>query len=154
MPSKVLWSDLGTFTKVINGDATTPTLKGLAAGGRKLGNEIDNRKITAGDQYAEWFIKVRGATVFVAGEILEVYFIEAVDDTTYEDGDDSTTPSKPPAFIIPLRLVSTAQKITIPYVLMPPCKFKPLLVNTTARAFTATDGENELYYRPYDDEGQ
>lgn len=152
MANALKWSALGTRTLIINGDATTPTLKNLTSTSRKLGNEIDNASVQ--NQYAEWYADLRFASAPAAGAVVEVYFIEAHDDTNYEDGDDSTTPAKPPAFLIPVRAVTTQQKIVIPYILLPPFKFKPLVINTAGQALTNTDNENRLYYRTYNDELQ
>ena len=152
MANLIKWSALGTRTLVINGDATPPSLKNLANSARVLGNEIDNA--TDRNQYADWHVDLRFAVAPAAGSVVEVYFVEAHDGTNYEDGDSSTTPAKSPAFIVPVRAVATQQKIVVPYILLPPFKFKPLLLNSSGQALTNTDNENRLYYRAYNDEVQ
>jgi hypothetical protein len=152
MPNAVKWSALGTRTLVINGDASAPTLKNLANGARVLGAEIDGA--TDRNQVADWHLDARGASAFAVGSVVEVYFVVAHDDTNYEDGDSSITPAKAPDFIVPLRNVSTQQKVVVRGIPLPPFKFKPLFVNTSGVALTNTDNENRLYYRAYNDEIQ
>lgn len=153
MPNAVKWSALGTRTLAIDGAATAPTLKNLANNARVLGNEIDNAT-SARNQYADWYLDIRFAVAPAAGAVVEVYFVTAHDDTNYEDGDSSTTPAKPPRFVVPVRAVTTQQKIVVEQIILPPFKFKPLFINTGGQALTNTDNENRLYYRPYNDELQ
>ncbi len=137
-----------TFTKVINGDGTAPTLKNLASGGTKLGSEVDNA--TDKKQAADFVLKVRGASAFAANAPVQLYLVPATDGTNYEDGSDSVTP--PPSQLVgtfAVRAVATQQRIAIRGVLLSPGKFKPLIRNGTAVGFTNTDNENELYIRKY-----
>lgn len=148
MANTIKWSTLGTYTTLIDGSASSPTLKNLSSAARVLGNEVDNE---AGNQYCEIELKVRGASAFSATAYMSVYFVLAVDSTNYEDGDASITPSRAPDLIIPVRAGSTQQRIALRNIILPNAKFKPLFINNAAVALTNTDGENVLYYRAYND---
>lgn len=148
MANTVKWSTLGTYTTLIDGAASAPTLKNLASAARVLGSEVNNE---AGNQYCEIELKVRGAVAFGATAYMALYFVIAADSTNYEDGDASTTPARPPDVIIPVRAISTQQRITLRNIVLPNAKFKPLFINNGGQALTNTDGENVLYYRAYND---
>jgi hypothetical protein len=61
---------------------------------------------------------------------VSVWIIKQVDGgSNYEDGDASTTPARMPDMVFPLRAVSTAQRVTLPSVDLPPGLFKALLKN-------------------------
>jgi hypothetical protein len=143
------YTALGTFTLAIRGDGTAPTLKNLASGANKIGNEIDLTGASDRQIYAVWQLRVRGATAFVAGEVVELYFVPSPDGTNYTDGGDSVNPQKALlAFVFETRAVSTQLVLATPALVLPPVKFKPLVIKTTARGFTDTDDENQLHYRP------
>src|SRR5690606_17933112 len=113
---------------VINGDASTPTLKNLANNAQKLGNEINNA--SALGQYGLFELMVRGASSFTAGGYVELYLIPSADGTNYTDGDDSVAPpGHALAGIFQVRAVSTQQRLALWGIVLPPVKFMPLLVN-------------------------
>lgn len=69
---------------------------------------------------------------------LSVWFLRAIDGTNREDGDASTTPARTPDVVLPLRAVTTAQRVTR-RVAIPPGTFTPLLRNDgTGQALAAT----------------
>ena len=144
------WSALGTFTTAIAGASVAPTLKALANNGRKLGSEIDPTGAGDRNTLSLWQLLCRLTSAPGAGKSVDLYFILSADGTNYEYGDDSTDPPAS-AYVgsFPLSNVSTAQRITLRGVELPPCKFKPLLVNTSGQALTNTDNENVLSYRTY-----
>jgi|GEM_PF-2041649 len=153
MPSSILYDASPSLTTVIHGDSTTPTLKNLSSASRKLGSEINNA--SALHQYGLFELQVRGASTVSSGGYVELYLIPAADGTNYADGDDSTDPpSACLAGIFPLRAVSTAQRITLWGVVLPPTKFKPLIINRAGVALTNTDDENLLRFGSYNDEVQ
>lgn len=149
--NSIKWSTLGTFTQIINGDGVAPTLKNLAGGTYKIGDEIDNSN---GDRYSQWELSIRGQTAFGAGAYVSIYFIHAVNGTNYEDGSDTVIPNRDPDMVFAIRPTADQQKIAVSNILLPPNKFKPLFVNNTGIALTNTDDENLLSYRTYTDEIQ
>ena len=151
MANLIKWSaTLGTYTTLIAGASTAPTLKNLANGATKIGNTITGNR----NQYCALELKVRGASAFVAGGYVGFWWINSADDTNYEDGSDSVQSQRPQDAIFPVGALSTQQVITLWNVLLPPFNFKPLIINSTGQAFTNTDNENILSYRPYNDEIQ
>lgn len=62
---------------------------------------------------------------------MSMWIIRQVDGTNYEDGDGTTpiTPARMPDVVFPLRAVSTAQRVSIPNIEVPPGLFKVLLKN-------------------------
>lgn len=156
MPSAILYDASPSLTTVIRGDDTGPTLKNLANNAQKIGSEIDNAASSGGlNQYGLFELQCRGTSAFTAGGYIELYLIPAADGTNYSDGDDSIAPpSSCLAGVFPVRAVSTQQRLTLWGVILPPLKFKPLLVNRTGQALTNTDDENLLRFGAYNDEVQ
>jgi hypothetical protein len=153
MPSLVKWSALGTHTKIINGDATAPTLKNLANAARKLGSEVDGA--SSRDRWADFVLRCKFGVAPTSGGYVELFIVQAVDGTTYQDGDDSLEP--PPGTLVGIfsvRTVTTQQVVAIRGVLLPATKWKPVVFNRSGQAMTNTDNENELHYRPYNEESQ
>lgn len=79
---------------------------------------------------------------------IAVWFLREVDGSNYGDGDASTTPARAPDLVLPVRAVTTAQRIIVSNVLLPPGTFKALLKNDgTGQAFAASG--NTLKILPY-----
>jgi len=78
---------------------------------------------------------------------VSLWFIKTNDGTNYEDGGAGVEPARAPDCIIPLRAVSTAQRVIVT-VFAPTGLFKPLLKNDgTGQTFNATG--NTLKIRPF-----
>jgi len=153
MANAVKWSALGTFTTVINGDATAPTLKNLANNAQKLGSEVDGA--TERHMLADFDLYCRFAVAPSSGGHVALYLLQAIDGSNYADGDDSVAPAATAlvgTFIV--RAVTTQQRIAVRGVTLPATKWKPLAVNKSGQAMTNTDNENILRYRSYDPEIQ
>jgi hypothetical protein len=149
----VKWASPGSYTTLIAGAASSPTLKNLANAGKVLGNAVS--QATAKDQYCSLDLLCRFASAPSAGGYVDVYFIPAVDGTNYGDGDASTDP--PLTYLVatlPVRAVTTAQRVGTGSrtIVMPPFDFKPLVKNNSGQAMTNTDNENVLSFRTYNDE--
>lgn len=153
MANAVKWSAQGTYTQIINGDASAPTLKNLADGAKKLGIEVDGA--TERNQYGDFVLDVRGASSFASTGVVQLYLIPCIDGTNYVNGSDSIVPGgNLLAYTFQLQAVSTQQKLGALHIQLPACKWKPLILNNGGQAFTNTDNENVLSYRPYNDEIQ
>lgn len=153
MANAVKWSTPAALQTPILGAAVAPTLKALASNGQKLGSEVNGE--TGKDTLADFHLKVRFAVAPAAGAFVALYIVEAVDGTTYQDGDDTVAP--PVTALVgtfPVRAVTTQQNIALRNILLPPFKWKPLIVNKGGQAFTNTDAENLLTYRAYNQEIQ
>lgn len=153
MANEVKWTALSSVVNSILGAGSAPTAKNLSNAARKIGSEYDNA--TNKKRWAAFQLKCRGASSFTAGGYVELYIVPALDGTNYADGDDSTTPQACMLVgVFPVRAVNTQQVITITGVSVPPCKFKPLIINQGGQAFTNTDAENLLDMYLYDEEIQ
>lgn len=80
------------------------------------------------------------------GNSIKGYFIQDPSDSSYEDGSSSVQPAKPPDFTIPLRNVTTSQRIARHGIELPEGKFKILLWNDTGQSID-TSGLNAWLYR-------
>lgn len=86
------------------------------------------------------------AGTLTAGTAALVWFLGAVDATpNYEDGSATVLPGRTPDLIIPVRAVSTAQRI-IRRALLPPDKWFVLLSHATGQAWNASG--NTLKVKP------
>jgi hypothetical protein len=67
----------------------------------------------SGDGYARarFTLNVTFSVAPAASTGISVWLLTSEDGTTYEDGDASTTPARPPDIVIPVRAVTTAQQI-------------------------------------------
>lgn len=147
---KFNYDALGTFTSVILGAGTAPTLKNLANNGRKLGSEVDLTGAGA-REFMAWFdLLLRSASAPAANAPIELYLLNAVDGTNYERGDDSTDPPATSLIhIFPCAAIATGYRLTTGPrpIIIPACKFKPLIYNKSGQALTNTDNENVLSIR-------
>jgi hypothetical protein len=64
-----------------------------------------------------------------ANTAVNVWILRQVDGTNYEDNTDATTPARNPDMVFPLRAVSTAQRVALPSIDLPPGLFKALVKN-------------------------
>jgi hypothetical protein len=135
---------LGSQTSVL-----TTELNSLANNALNISAAFDNTYGAAGNGYvlADVELVVQFGTNPTAGTGIAVWFLQSQDGTNYEDGDASTTPARRPDLVIPVRAVTTAQRI-IRRVNLPPGKLKVLAKNDgTGQAFAAS--ANTLKIRPY-----
>lgn len=86
-----------------------------------------------------------------ANTAVSVWFLAAPDGTNYEDGGTSVTPARLPDVVLPVRAVTTAQRINR-RVLLPWGLLKPLAKNDGTGVAMASSG-NTLKIRPVTPEG-
>jgi hypothetical protein len=99
-------------------------------------NSLANNALNIGSAYssggnyvmADIEANVTFGTAPTANTALVIWFLRAPDGTNYEDGGTSVTPARLPDVVIPLRAVTTAQRV-VRRVAIPPGTFKPLLKN-------------------------
>jgi hypothetical protein len=114
---------LNTTATILTTARTNPT-GGTNAGG----TEVDNS--TNLDMYGKLEISLTYATAPAAGGYINIYMMTAPDGTNYDDGDASVAPpSVALVCSIPVRAVTTAQKLMSPLFLIPPTKLKFILEN-------------------------
>lgn len=154
MPNKIKWSAQASEVTLIAGATSSPTLKNLASGGRKLGNAYDQDATANRDQYVDIQLKVTFAVAPTAGDVVSLYLLPIVDGTNYEDGSDTVTPQRTPDRVFSVRAVTTVQYLIQKHILFPASDVKPLIINDTGEALSNVDNENELTMRAYTDEVQ
>lgn len=92
-------------------------------------------------------LTVSFGTAPTAGRVVELYVIPADDGSNYA----TANPTSPPANLIAgawvVRNVTTAQRLVLRQVPLPPSRFRLLIRNTTDQAFAGTG--NEVQMLPY-----
>lgn len=100
---------------------------------------IDNGALL--DLYDDLELVVSLAATPAANTLIEVYLIPSLDGTNYADAASGTaTPPAPNLYVggFPVKAITTAQRLILRGVPIPPGLFKYALRNGTAVAFTAT----------------
>ncbi len=133
------------------GSATTllsTGLNSLANNSLALSAAFDNTQGQTGDGYmlCDLELTVTYGTAPTANTACAVWFLAALDGTTYETGGTSTTPSRMPDVVFPLSAVTTQQIITR-RVWLPWGLFKALLKNDGTGQAMASSG-NTLKIKP------
>jgi hypothetical protein len=78
-----------------------------------------------------------------------IWFLKVIDGTNYEDGGTSVTPGRAPDIVIPVRAVTTAQRI-INFGFLPPGNFKVLIKNdATGQALASSGNTLKIIPRTY-----
>lgn len=136
----VTYTAYGTFTQVVTDQE--PANNGLV-----VSSEIDNTSNHF--MYMDIELSATFGTNPVAGGYFAIYCILALDGTNYADGADGSVVPPSTSWIcnIPLRAVTTAQKVSIPRLLMPNSKFKLVVENKSGQ--TVSTNTLQLYYRGY-----
>lgn len=127
------------------GSVLTTELNALASAGRSAaGTEVDNG--TNLDTLGKFVLQVTFGTAPSAGGYVEIYMVTATDGTNYEDGSDSVDPGTHKLIDrIPVRAVTTAQRLSGRLIPLLPAKTKFLLYNGSGQAFPASGSTLTLY---------
>ena len=124
-------------------------LNAMANGGGALSATIDNAADL--DLYMDLELTVTFAAPPTANTLVEAYIVRSVDGTTFEDATAGAAPVVPGngyagGFV--LRAVTTAQRLVIPMVQVPPRDFLVQLVNRSGQAFPAVGSVcRALFYK-------
>lgn len=120
-----------------------------ANNGIEVGSEVDGSIDL--NMYADFELQVQHSTNPSAGGYYALYIVTAQDGTNYADGTDGTV--VPPANALvgtfPVRAVTTAQRVALRRVILPPTKWKAVVINKSGQAASADS--LQLYYRPYNE---
>ena len=106
---------LGSQTTLLSSGLNSLTNNSLAASAA-----FDNTQGATGDGYTlcDLELAVTYGVAPTANTGCSIWFCATQDGTNYEDGNDATvTPARAPDLVIPLRAVTTAQRIIVPVVL-------------------------------------
>jgi hypothetical protein len=127
------------------GNVLSTELNALTNAGRSAaGVEIDNGANL--DVYGVLELQVTFGTAPSDGGYVEIYMVTAPDGTNYEDGSNSVDPGAHKLIDrIPVRAVTTAQRLTGRMIPLLPEKTKFLLYNGSGQAFPASGSTLTLY---------
>ena len=127
------------------GNVLSTELNALANAGRSAaGTEVDNG--TNLDMYGVLELQVTFGTAPSAGGYVEIYMVTAPDGTNYEDGSNTVDPGTHKLIDrIPVRAVTTAQRLSGRLIPLLPEKMKFLLYNGSGQAFPASGSTLKLY---------
>lgn len=126
----------------------TTELNSLANNARAISSDLGG-DATDAPLYGDFELVVTFGTNPTVDTTIDLYLVRAADGSNYEDGDASVRPS-PDAFAgsFPVRAVTSAQRIVIRDVPMPPGFYKTVIHNNgTGQAFAASG--NTLKVRPH-----
>lgn len=135
----------GTNTQIITN--AEPANTALA-----VSDEVDNA--TSLNTYADFELQATFGSAPVAGGYVTLYLVPAQDGTNYADAaDGSVIPSATLAVgRFPLRAVTTAQRVAVRNVPLPPSKFKCVIENKAGQDVSANTGQ--LFIKPFNFEVQ
>lgn len=127
------------------GTVLTTELNSLASASRSAaGTEINNA--TNKDVFGKLELSVTFGTAPSAGGYVEIYAVTAPDGTNYEDGSNTVDPGVHKLVDrIPVRSVTTAQRLNGRMIPLEPAKTKFLLLNGSGQAFPASGSTLTLY---------
>jgi hypothetical protein len=122
----------------------TTELNSLANGSNALSAAVSNE--TNGDLAAQFEIACTFASAPSAGQPVELYLVQTVDGTNYEDGASGASAATPPvpAWVFSSRAATTLRQIS-PLLPLPPRDFKILLKNGSGQAMTASGHTLKMY---------
>lgn len=125
----------------------TTGMNSLANEGNAVSSEINNSTSSYLFNDAELYLAAPGSAPS-SGAVVELYIIQALDGTNYEDGDASTDPPATNLVgVFQITASATAQRRTIRNITIPPTKFKYVLINKTGVTLAASG--NILKIAPY-----
>lgn len=146
MPSDILWSTPSAIATLMSTE-----LNALANNARALGGAIDN--LAARNQFADFELDVTFASAPAAGGSVALYLLPALDDTNHADGSNTLAPQAS-LWVgnFQLRADTSAQRLVLRGVALPPLKFKPLIENAAGQSFPSSG--STLRFRTYNDQVQ
>ena len=126
----------------------TTELNSLAAGnGSSLGSEFDNTATGTKYMFGDFQLAVEFASSPTVNELVHIYLIPALDGSNYADGSSTFFPATCHKGAFPVRANADPQKLVLFGIVLPPSKFKMIVVNTTSAAFESSG--NVLSILPY-----
>lgn len=117
----------------------TTELNSLANNTRAI-SSAKGADATAADLLGDWELVVTYGTNPTVDTLIDLYLIRSADGTNYQDGDASIRPTTNSyAGSFQVRAVTTAQRLIIPDVPMPPGLYKAVIYNNgTGQTFAAS----------------
>lgn len=127
-------------------DVITTGLNSLANNAAALSAAQSNDAADEGDLYADLELAVTFGTAPTENALVEVYIVRTVDGTNHETDSAEGRPKNGYVGGFVVDNVTTAQRLILPFVLLPPRDFKILLINKSGQAFPASGSTLKAYY--------
>ncbi len=121
-------------------------LNSLANNAAALSAAQSNDAATEGDLYADLELAVTFGTSPTENALVEVYIVRTVDGTNYETDSSEGRPKNGYVGGFVVDNVTSAQRLILPMILLPPLDFKILLINKSGQAFPASGSTLKAYY--------
>jgi hypothetical protein len=143
--NNILWSATVTIATALSTE-----LNALANAASAVSSAIDN---TSGrHMYSDWELAVAYGSAPAANGRCTLYLLPSVDGTNYPDFVSGSEPPHMQVGGFPLRAVTSAQRLVLRRVLVPPGLFKVGLLNSAGQAMPATG--TTVKYIFYDEQVQ
>lgn len=137
-----------TWQPGLSSTIITTAMNSLANEGNAISSEINNTTINAYFFHNAELYLAAPLSAPSTGAVVELFIVQALDGSNYEDGDASTDP--PATNLVGVFQISasaTAQRRTIKNIAVPPAKFKYVIVNKTGVSLASSG--NTLKIVPY-----
>lgn len=121
-------------------------LNSLANNGAVLATAISNDAADELDLYCDFELNVTFGTNPTENSLVELYLVRAIDGTNYETNSSEGRPKNGYVGGFVVDNVTTAQRLTVPGVLVPPMDFKILVINKTGQAFPASGSTVKAFF--------
>lgn len=140
MPTALKWSSLGSAVTVLSTELNSLSDDALSG----AGTEVDNA--TNRDMYGDFELDATFASEPDDAGAIALFIVTALDGSNYQDGGSSVAPPETAwRGNFPLRPVTTAQKVHLHNILLPPSKFKCVVRNQSGQAFPSSGSTMKLY---------
>lgn len=128
-------------------------LNSLANNGAVLSAAVSNDAADELDLYVDLELAITFGTSPTENSLIEVYVVRQIDGTNYETNSSEGRPKNGFVGGFVLDNVTTAQRLILPGVLLPPNDFKLLVINKSGQAFPASGTVIKgLFYTTFADE--
>jgi hypothetical protein len=121
-------------------------LNSLANSAAVLSAVLSNDQATELDLYCTFELNVTFAVAPTENSQVELYIVWAIDGTNYETNSSEGRPKNGYVGGFIVDNVTTAQRITVPNVLVPPMDFKIMVINKTGQAFPASGSTVKAFF--------
>ena len=149
---QLLGSVVSLMTTELNSLASSTTAGAISSVGGTSG--VFNNTVGGGtfDGYVKGQMELSigsPAGTLTANTAANVWFLQNVDGTNYEDGSASVIPTRAPDVVFPVRAVSTAQRI-IRQCILPPGNWFILIQQSTGQTWAASANTLKLLNSTYE----
>jgi hypothetical protein len=124
----------------------TTALNGLASAAAAASGTVSNDAALELDRFADAELLVTFGTAPVADLAVALYLRRSINGTDFEDASASRPPANGLVGVFPLAAVTTAQRLIIPGIVLPPTDFQWYVVNNAGQAFAASGNTLRVRY--------